>query len=105
MSGGLEEGETPLEGAKRELKEELGIEADQWVDLGMVDPFTTVVRSPNYMFLARNLRYGTGTPEEWEELEILKVPFSEAVAMVMRSEISHAASCICILKAARVLEL
>src|SRR6266849_5927200 len=52
VSGAIEDGEQPLDAAKRELKEELGIVAREWIDLGVVDPFTTVVNSPNHMFLA-----------------------------------------------------
>lgn len=104
MSGGLDGEESPIDGAKRELKEELGIEAAQWNNLGMVDPFTTVVRSPNYMFLARNLSFGANAPEEWEKIEMIRVPFLDAVEMVMRGEITHSASCVCVLKAARLLE-
>src|SRR5580692_12443866 len=39
-SGGIEPDERPLDAAKRELQEELGIEAEDWTDLGVVDPFT-----------------------------------------------------------------
>lgn len=98
MSGALEAEETPLEAAKRELREELGLEAIEWVDLGVVDPFTTVVRSPNYLFLAMGVKEGEKSPDEGEVLEIIRVPFLEAVDMAMRSEITHSASCVLILK-------
>jgi 8-oxo-dGTP pyrophosphatase MutT (NUDIX family) len=104
MSGALEPDETPLDAAKRELKEELGLEADEWIDLGVVDPFTTAVHSPNYMFLAMGIQEGEPTPEDGEVLEIIKTRFSEAIEMVMRSEITHAASCVLILKAERYLQ-
>ncbi len=103
MSGALEAEETSLDAAKRELKEELGLEAIEWVDLGMVDPFTTVVRSPNYMFLAMGVKEGENSPDEGEVLEVIRVPFLEAVEMVMRSEITHSASCVLILKADKYL--
>jgi 8-oxo-dGTP pyrophosphatase MutT (NUDIX family) len=103
MSGALEENEIPLEAAKRELKEELGLEADEWIDLGVVDPFTTAVRSPNYLFIAMGVREGERSPDEGEVLEIIKTPLSNAIDMVMRSEITHAASCVLILKAERYL--
>jgi ADP-ribose pyrophosphatase len=103
MSGALEENETPLEAAKRELKEELGLEADEWIDLGVVDPFTTAVRSPNYMFLAMGVHEGEHSRDEGEVLEIITTPLSNAIDMVMRSEITHSASCVLILKADRYL--
>lgn len=104
MSGALESGESPLDAAKRELKEEIGLEAEQWINLGVVDPFTTVVHSPNYMFLACGVRQGEMCRDEGEVLEISKVPFSQAVEMVLRSEITHAASCVLILKAEKYLQ-
>lgn len=103
MSGGLEGSEQPLEAAKRELKEELGLEAAEWVDLGVVDPFTTVVHSPNFMFLALKVTEGAKCPDEGETLKTFRVPFSTAIEMVMRSEITHSASCVLILKADRYL--
>src|SRR5919112_5218927 len=53
--GGLDNGESPLEAARREAREELGVEASEWIDLGRIDPFTAVVRSPAHLFLARGL--------------------------------------------------
>ena len=99
MSGALEAGESPLEAAKRELREELGLIADVWIPFGTVDPFTTVIRSPNYMFLARKLRPAESSPDEGEVLNIVKVPFATAEKMVLGGEITHAASCVLLLKA------
>ncbi len=44
VSGAIDNDEKPIEAAKRELKEELGIEAENWVDFGLINPFTTVVK-------------------------------------------------------------
>jgi ADP-ribose pyrophosphatase len=97
-SGGIESGETPLEAARRELREEVGLTAREWVDLGSIDPFTTQVASPNYLFLARGLEQVGRDPDEGEILEITTVPFDRALEMVMGSEITHGASCALILK-------
>lgn len=104
MSGAIEAGETPLAAAQRELKEELGLEASEWIDLGVIDPFTTIVHSPNYMFLARGLTEGAQQPDDGEVLEAIKLPFTTAVAMALRSEITHGASCVLLLKAAHYLQ-
>src|SRR2546422_856361 len=56
FSGGFEDGEEPLDAAKRELQEELEMTANEWIAAGCLDPFTTVINSPNYMFIARGLQ-------------------------------------------------
>lgn len=105
VSGGLNPDEDPLVAAKRELAEEIGIEASQWTSLGVVDPFTTVVASPNYIFLAQNIKAAEYPPEEGEFIAPVLVPFKDAIQMVLNGEITHAASCVGILRAARILGL
>ncbi len=99
VSGGSNNGESLLETAKRELKEELGIEADEWIDLGIMNPLTTVLKSPKKLFLAKRLKFGKNNPEETEDIKLVKIKLKEAVDMVMNSEITHGQSCVLILKA------
>ncbi len=100
VSGGIDSGESPLQAAKRELKEELGIVADQWTAVGTVDPFTSSLYSPTELFLAQGLTFGEPSPEGTELITLKKFPFHEALQMVMKSEITHAPSCVLILKVA-----
>ena len=103
-SGGMEEGESPLAAAQRELHEELGLVARRWVELGTVDPFTTQLVSPNHQFLALELEQVRKDPDEAEVIERVKVKLDEAIRMVMANEITHAPSCTLILKAQLWLE-
>jgi len=98
ISGGSDKGESLLDTAKRELMEETGLTAKKWTYLGVIDPLTTILSSPNHMYLAENLTQNKFTPEENEILEIIQVPFKKAFRMVMDSKITHGASCVAILK-------
>jgi 8-oxo-dGTP pyrophosphatase MutT (NUDIX family) len=96
--GGVDEGEGPREAARREAREELGIEASDWLDLGRIDLDTSIVRCPVHLFLARGLSFTEARREGTETMEVLKVPFAEAVRMVADGTITHGPSCVLILK-------
>ncbi|QQR79217.1 MAG: NUDIX hydrolase [Candidatus Moraniibacteriota bacterium] len=100
VSGGIDKNEDVLTAAKRELQEELGITASEWVPLGSVDPFTSVVNCPSALFLARELVVGgSALPEGTEQIELIKMPFQEVLNMVMTGAITHGPTCVLILKA------
>lgn len=102
VSGGLDDGEDFATGARRELAEELGIVGvTEWVDLGVLHPFTTVIDSPNAMFMARGpFQFSERNLDPGEIIDIEKVPFDQAVAYAMNGRVVHAASVVCLLKAA-----
>jgi ADP-ribose pyrophosphatase len=103
VSGGIDAGEDPLETARRELSEELGIEAREWTDLGVCDPFTSVVVSPTRLFLARGLTFGATSLEGTERIGRVAVTLEESLAMVFDGRITHAPSCLAILKTWHIL--
>jgi ADP-ribose pyrophosphatase len=103
VSGGVEEGEDPLAAARRELHEEIGIEAAQWDHLGTTDPFTSAIVSPTQLYLARNLSFVADAPEGTEIIRRVQVPLEDAVDMVLASKITHSPSCLAILMVSRLL--
>jgi ADP-ribose pyrophosphatase len=104
IAGGSEEG-SPLENAKREAKEEVGIEAEEWIDLSSAETDTSIVRSPAHFFIARKLKISEPEREGVEVMKTVKMSFDEAVEKVLSGEIKHALSGLLILKAKLKLEL
>lgn len=105
VSGGLFPEEAPLEAAKRELSEELGINATQWTEVGSVEPFTAIFEHEMHLFIAQNLSFAEHKREGTElTMQMVKMKFEEAVEKVMQNQITHGPSCVLILKAARLLK-
>jgi 8-oxo-dGTP pyrophosphatase MutT (NUDIX family) len=99
VCGAVEEDEPNIEAAKREIEEEVGIKASELIDLGVVNLDTSIVHCPVQMFLAKQLTKTEANPEGTETIEAVKVTLDAAVEMVMDNTITHAPSCVLILKA------
>ena len=104
ISGGIEEGETPEIAAARELEEEVGIVAGRLLPLGVVDPLTAAMLSPTKMFLAIDLKFTQTNPDSTECIERVEIPFEQVLKMVIASEITHAPTCVAVLKASIVVQ-
>jgi 8-oxo-dGTP pyrophosphatase MutT (NUDIX family) len=97
--GGCPVGSDPLETAKRELLEETGIYAREWTQIIDLHTSNSVTDEYGVAYVARGLTFGEAAPEETEELQIKKVPFAEALRMVMDGEITDVLSQVTIMKA------
>lgn len=87
-----------LDAAKRELKEELGIEAKHWTKLLDIHLSNSVSDECGTIYIAKGLSYFDPEPEEGEILQIKKLPFNEVYDMVMNGEITDSLSVAGILK-------
>lgn len=93
----------PLEAAKRELKEETGMAASRWQLLMRFHTSNSVTDEEGFIFLAEGLTHGKNELEETEaDLIVKKLPFQEALRMVMDGEITDSLSVAGILKVARL---
>jgi 8-oxo-dGTP pyrophosphatase MutT (NUDIX family) len=101
--GGAPLDEAVLDAAQRELREETGLVAASWRELLTLHTSNSITDELGIVYVARDLTEGETDFEETEALEVRKLPFGEAVAMVERGEITDAISVAAILRAARTL--
>lgn len=97
--GGGPLAEDPLASAKRELAEETGLEAGQWMEIQRMHLSNSVSNELAIIYLATDLKEGISAPEETEELQVKKLPFEEAYQMVIDGTITDSMSVAAILKA------
>lgn len=102
-AGKLEAGEDPFEAAKRELEEECGVRADEYIDLGILYPTVGYDSEKIYMWAARGLHTAAQHLDEGEFLDVVKMPFDEALKLVMDGTIRDSKTVAGILKAARLM--
>lgn len=89
VPAGGSDGEEPIIAARRELREETGLEADEWEDLGRMNALNGVTEAPEHVFLARGLRTVGGDQQAEEGIEEVSwVPFGEVLAMIADGRIT-----------------
>jgi 8-oxo-dGTP pyrophosphatase MutT (NUDIX family) len=88
--GGVPEGESPFEGARRELREETGVDAADWVELARSHLSNSVSDELAILYLATGLTTGDATPDGTEALDVRWVPFDEVLAMTVDGRITDA---------------
>ncbi len=104
IAGAVEENETPMRAAKRELKEEVGITAGELTKVGKIQLDHSIIKSESTQYIARRLVFGKTRRDAEEEMSVVKIKFSEAVEKVLSGEITHAPSCVLLLKASKLSE-
>ena len=91
-------GEDPFTTGKRELKEETGAIAQEYIDLGQLYPSPGYCGEIIWMYGAKGLDFGKVSPDEDEFLEVEKVPLDKALEMILSGEIKDAKTQAAILK-------
>lgn len=98
-AGKKNENEAPLDCGIRELKEETGITADEYIYLGSVYPSPGYVEEEIFLYLALGLHHGDSRPDEGEFLKVEKRHISALVSDIMENKIYDAKTVIGLLKA------
>lgn len=96
--GGGPIGIDPLDSAQRELLEETGLKASEWIEIQRMHLSNSVSDELAIIYLACNLEQFEPEPEETEQLVIKKLPFEDVYQMVCRGEITDSMTVAAVLK-------
>lgn len=102
-AGKLEKGEDPFEAGKRELEEETGFTAENYLDCGKFYPSPGYCGEIIHFYAAWNLNAAQMHPDEDEFLEVEKIPVEKAVEMVLNNEIRDGKTQALVLKVAALI--
>ena len=86
--GGGPIGEDPLAGAQRELREETGLVAAGWREVLRFQLSNSITDEQGFGYIATGLTQAEAEPDETEALQIVRVPFREALDLAMAGAIS-----------------
>lgn len=103
-AGKLDKGEDPFECAKRELKEETGLDAENVKHLISIHSTPGFCDEILHMYLATGLKEGTACTDEDEFLSVEKVHVNDLIQRVLSHEITDAKSIIGILLADKIMK-
>lgn len=101
-AGKLEYGEDPFEAGKRELREETGAVAQEYLDIGKFYPTPGYCGEIIHMYAAKGLTFTDLDPDEDEFLAVERIPLQKAVDMVLNNEIRDGKTQTAILKVAEL---
>ena len=97
-AGKLEFGEDPRTCGIRELKEEVGAEAEQFTYLGCLYPTVAYDTEVIYMFMAKGLTFGEQHLDEGEFIGLKKIPLDKAYQLAMENKLPDAKTQLAIIK-------
>lgn len=89
-AGGLNPNESPLDGAKRELLEETGIQAETWSDIASCYPSPGFCDEYIYIYLATNLSQQPPNPDDDEFITVQHIPIDQVSDLIASKKIIDA---------------
>ena len=97
--------EDRLEAAQRELREETGYTADEWIDMGLYYPAPAYSDEKITMYLAKGLHKGETDLDDDEFIEVTEIPIAELIDDIVSGKITDGKTQVAILKAAKILNI
>jgi len=98
--GGVPLNEWTIDGARRELREETGLLADDFEELLIAHTSNCVTDEEGVVYIARRLTQTQWQPDDTEQLSLKRIKLDEAIAMVLDGRITDALSMVALLKLA-----
>lgn len=89
--GMVDPGESAIEAAQRELREETGFTSQEWLHIGVVEPNPAIQSNRCHTFVAKNV--ARTQPVDFDGHERLRVrlaPYDTTPSLMTRGEITHA---------------
>ncbi len=103
-AGSVADGESPLEAARRELREEVGGEARDWHHLSTFFSSSGHLSLRSDAWLATNVTVGKASPDEDERVTLVRMPLREAVETARRGGFAEGQTALTILLAGEHLD-
>jgi ADP-ribose pyrophosphatase len=85
-AGFVDAGESPLDAAQRELLEETGLHGGAWVEVATFFTSAGFTDEKVHLFFATGLEQGEASPDESEDLELVRVPLTEVPGLIEECE-------------------
>lgn len=98
--GGADPNKNLVKECARELKEETGITAKKFKPLLTIHTSNSVTDEVAHVFMCIDLKFGKQDLDDTEDIQVKKIPFEQALKMVIDEEITDAISVASILKLA-----
>jgi ADP-ribose pyrophosphatase len=100
-AGRLCPGEEPAHCGSRELMEETGLSAATLESLGFIHSSPGFLDEIIHLFLATGLSQGEAEPEEYEDIEMFRLPFQDALRMALDGRITDGKTIAALMRAER----
>lgn len=98
VKGGSDPGESALDCAKREVREELGVAAMHWEPLGKLWEIPSIVSDPVELFLAHGIEHVDPETDSIESVELVRVPAAVAIEAAATGKINDAVTVAALLR-------
>ncbi|WP_020409405.1 NUDIX domain-containing protein [Hahella ganghwensis] len=98
--GGVPADEWVIEGARRELREETGLIADEFEELLQAHTSNCVTDEQGIVYIARKLTQAGWEPDDTEQLTVRRLPLDDAISMALNGQITDGLSLAALLKLA-----